>query len=140
MGMLTNQRHELFAQALAAGKTQDQAYKDAGYEPDRPHASRLATNGNVRARVEELQARATEGVVISRQWIIERLVENVNRSKEIDEISARNRALELLGKEYGMFIDKHEIDQTTTVLSADPMTPDEWEAEFGNRLDVAGVN
>ena len=55
MGMLSNQRHELFAQYLASGMTQDAAYEAAGYEPDRGNASRLTAHDSVVARVQELQ-------------------------------------------------------------------------------------
>jgi len=35
MPVLNNPRHELFAQYLAQDKTQDEAYKLAGYKPSR---------------------------------------------------------------------------------------------------------
>ena len=43
MPILSNSRHEIFAQGLAIGKTQKQAYIDAGYKPKgaRQNASRL---------------------------------------------------------------------------------------------------
>jgi hypothetical protein len=41
-----------------------------------------------------------------------------------------NRALELLGKELGMFVDKHELDQTVKVISDEPMTSDEWQRRY----------
>lgn len=52
-------RQELFAQGLAAGKTQIQAYKDAGYSQgdymtNAANASRLANNDKVKARVQTL--------------------------------------------------------------------------------------
>jgi len=64
MPVLTNPRHEAFAQALAKGKTQEEAYTEAGFAPSRHHASRLATNGNVAKRVEEIQAR----VAVKAEW------------------------------------------------------------------------
>lgn len=54
MPSLTNSKHEAFAQALAKGKSQADAYAEAGYAPSEPHASRLARNGKVVARVAEL--------------------------------------------------------------------------------------
>lgn len=55
-GPLKNARHEKFAQGLAEGKTEDQAYRDAGFKPNRHNASRLLnTKENVRDRVKELQ-------------------------------------------------------------------------------------
>ena len=61
MAPLRNAKHEAFACALAEGKSMSEAYEAAGYKSSRPHASRLATNGNIRGRVAELQdAVATE--------------------------------------------------------------------------------
>jgi phage terminase small subunit len=60
MPLLSNSRHERFAHGLASGKNATEAYKDAGYKGDRTAASRLATNVNVQARVQELQAVAAE--------------------------------------------------------------------------------
>jgi phage terminase small subunit len=60
MPVLKNARHEKFAQALAKGKTADEAYVDAGYKPDRGHASRLAANGNIQARLEEIKSRVAD--------------------------------------------------------------------------------
>lgn len=124
MAILDNQRHERFAQALAAGKTADEAYQEAGYAPNRGNAIRLKTNESVAKRVEELKSRIADGVVLSRQWVIERLVENAERAMQVEAVkdssgkptgeyryegSVANRALELLGKEIGMFVDRKEI-------------------------------
>ena len=64
-GPLTNPKHEKFAQGLAKGKSQADAYALAGYEPSEPNASRLTRNDKVTARVAELQSRAAEKVIFS---------------------------------------------------------------------------
>lgn len=56
MPILQNAKHEKFAQELAKLKTQDAAYAAAGYKPNASHASRLARDGKVAARVSELVA------------------------------------------------------------------------------------
>ena len=60
MPVLKNARHEAFAQALAKGKTQEEAYALAGYKPSRHHASHLATKRNVADRVAEIKARVAD--------------------------------------------------------------------------------
>jgi phage terminase small subunit len=55
MPALKNTKHEKFASELAKGASMTAAYKAAGYKPNRQHASRLATNGDIQARVAELQ-------------------------------------------------------------------------------------
>jgi len=58
--VLRNAKHEAFAQALAKGRSQEDAYADAGFKPHRQNASRLMTNDDVRRRVEEIKGRIAE--------------------------------------------------------------------------------
>lgn len=60
MPVLLNPRHEAFAQALAKGKTADEAYAKAGYRANRKNAWRLKTNEDVRGRVAELTGNAAQ--------------------------------------------------------------------------------
>ena len=55
MEILQNARHERFAQNKAKGMSATEAYEKAGYKPSRQHAARLATKGDIVARVAELQ-------------------------------------------------------------------------------------
>jgi len=129
MPALPNPRHELFAQAIAKGASQREAYKAAGYgvKSDAAadaSASRLLSGGKVQARISELQSRAAEKAMLTKAWVIERLLENVERAMEAIPVldaagnptgkyvyngNVANRALELLGKEMNMFIERKEI-------------------------------
>jgi hypothetical protein len=77
----------------------------------------------------------------TRQWVLERLVDNVERALQLadpkdpaTEATARtkydgsvaNRALELLGKELGMFTERTENQHTLHDISDQPLTPDQW--------------
>ncbi len=73
MPVLSNPRHERFAQELAKGKTATQAYIEAGYEPNRHNAARLNTNEHIADRVQEiLKAGAARAEVtverVVREW------------------------------------------------------------------------
>ncbi|UQS95217.1 terminase small subunit [Pseudanabaena phage Pam5] len=131
MPALANPRHERFAQELAKGKSASEAYVAAGYEESRSAASRLSTNVNVQARVTELQERAATNVSISREWVLEQLVENARLAKEAGDISPSNQALNLIGKELGMFVERTENVNIEHVVSDDLPTAEEWEAEHG---------
>jgi hypothetical protein len=102
MPALANPRHERFAQELAKGKSATEAYSEAGYQESRASASRLLTNANVQARVAELQERAAANVVISREWVLEQLIDNAAQAKQQGDIGPSNQALQLIGKEIGM--------------------------------------
>jgi phage terminase small subunit len=71
MAILTNPRHERFAQELAKGKTADEAYQLAGYAENRCNASRLKANENILARVAELQQRGAERAAVTVESLIE---------------------------------------------------------------------
>lgn len=60
MAAIKNARHEAFAQALAKGKTSDEAYVIAGYTENRGNAARLKANEHILSRVAELSEKAAE--------------------------------------------------------------------------------
>lgn len=137
-GPLENPRHERFAQGLAKGLSATEAYEKAGYKPDQPNSSRLTLNDMVRKRVEELQSRIVENVILTKEWVIERLIENANRAMQAVAAadgeykydgSVANKALELLGKEVGMFVDRAEVVNIIHAVSPELPTAAEWERE-----------
>ncbi|HEY6701061.1 MAG TPA: terminase small subunit [Pseudolabrys sp.] len=73
MGILTNPRHELFAQELAKGKSATEAYAGAGYKPCRQNAARLTTNDDIRARLAEIQAQAAKKSEVTVQSLLDEL-------------------------------------------------------------------
>lgn len=60
MAVLSNPKHEQFAQGLAKGLTADEAYVAAGFKESRGNASRLRSNENISKRVEEIVSRGAE--------------------------------------------------------------------------------
>src|SRR6187402_2251038 len=95
--MLTNPRHEKFAQGLAAGMTGDASYAAAGFKADRGHAARLAANGSVRGRLEELQRRAEEKFEMDRNEWLQRLKENADNCNAANDRTAERQALREIG-------------------------------------------
>lgn len=75
MPALSNARHERFAQALAAGKSADEAYKLAGYRPNRGNASRLKSDESIQARLAEL----TEVGTLRAEVTVERVLTELAR-------------------------------------------------------------
>ncbi len=138
---LPNQRHEKFVLGLLEGKTDGRAYEGAGYKPDRSHAARLATNGHISGRLGFLQNEVAEEAVIDAAWVTKRLVENVERAMQVVEVTdakgrptgvytyqgaVANKALELLGRNIGMFKDAPPV-QVNVNLPGD-------ESDFADRL------
>ena len=135
---LKNAKHEHFAQLVSNGEAATRAYVLAGYSEKGAHASatRLLRNAEICSRVAQLRARkeakheqAVTAVVadaaVDKAWVLRNLTQIVKmgmavepvRDEEGNELGelkaanlpAANKALELVGKELGMFIDRKEI-------------------------------
>lgn len=113
--MIKNQRRERFARELAAGKTAKDAYVAAGYSANDSNAAQLSKHPEIQQRLTEINSMATEHAVISKAWILNSLQEVAQRCMG-DKWNAMgaNKALELLGKEAGMFIERQEVGQPGT--------------------------
>ena len=115
MAALANRKHELFAQAIAAGETQDRAYELAGYrksEHSRKAASRLATNVDIQARAATLQERAAIKVECTVDDIARQLDEDRKLAREMGQASAAVSATMGKAKLLGMITDKVQADVT----------------------------
>jgi hypothetical protein len=114
-GPLKNARHERFAQELAKGKSQEDAYRSAGYKGDRTAASRLATNVNVQARLAELKAEAAERTVVTVESITQRLLNIAKKGEDAKDaplLSVARASLMDAAKLNGLIVDKirHGLD------------------------------
>src|SRR5262249_60696392 len=72
--------------------------------------------------------KTVDQVVLTRQWVLDELIRNVHLAEERDDLKARNRALELLGKELKMFVDRSERGKPGEF---DHMTTEEVRARLG---------
>ena len=138
-------KREKFARCIIQGMTQADAYRksynvktNTKNETIQANASRIAADSMVKARLDELRAPIIAKIQLTREWVLEQLIENVSMGKAADPIigkdgehtgelkqnlPAANKALELLGKEIGMFVEKSKVDLTSSVTVT--MTPDD---------------
>jgi phage terminase small subunit len=143
-----------------ASEAYRQAYNtNASAKTIHEKASRLLAEGNVRARFEVLRGkvmeRAVEKTAISKAGVIEKLVANVERAMQAEPVrrktdegkeqvpgeytyngSVANKALELLGKELGMFIDRKEIGGPNEF---DRMSDEELEAFLREPIETLSL-
>ena len=110
MPVLKNTKHELFAQAVAKGKSQDAAYKEAGYKPSIAHASRLAANGKVMARVRQLTEAGAQKAELDVSYVLDgiRGIVETCSAGETFQPTAALKGHELLGKHLGLFKERLE--------------------------------
>ncbi len=126
MPPLKNPKHEIFAQERVRGATQGAAAVAAGYSERtaRTAGSKIENSQMVRARIEDLRAQADrkravqakrqgediiDALALDQTWVLERLRQVFQVAMDKGQLAAANRALELVGKELGMFADKKHI-------------------------------
>jgi phage terminase small subunit len=136
MPALAKVRYEVFAQEIAKGRSAADAYVVAGYRPSAQNAGNLRNKKEILLRVKELMeerehihaqstADAIQSASLTKAWVITHLMENAltclgkqSVKVMVDGASietydrnpgAANRALELLGRELNMFIERHEV-------------------------------
>lgn len=135
---LPNHRHELYSQELAKGYSAEKAYIAAGYRPSKANSHTLRNKKDIQARVAHLlaererlhgqsTAKAIESTALTKAWVIENLRENALKALGKMPVNVMitegqppvmeyqyhptgaNRALELLGREMQMFIERVEV-------------------------------
>jgi phage terminase small subunit len=140
----TSNASEAYRKAYDAGKMSDESVH--------VEACRLLANPKVALRVASVQSKAEERALISKEWVITRLVENVQRAMQAEPVkdpdgsptgeyryegSVANRALELLGKELKMFVDRKEVGKPGEF---DNMDADELRRHIAAEAEALGVS
>lgn len=119
-------RRETFAREYLKDLNGTRAAIAAGYSPATAAqaASRLLRHVKVREIIGEVQAELADAMTLDAAWVLEGLRENYERAmtaapvydregKETGEYvyqgMVANKALELIGKHLGMFVERHEV-------------------------------
>ena len=92
MPILKNIRHERYALGIVKGLTQDAAYEEAGYKPNRGNAGALNAKQHVQERIAELMARAAERVEVTVASLTTQLIEDREVARSLDSPSAAAQA------------------------------------------------
>ena len=108
MPILTNPKHERFAQELAKGKTGDEAYVLAGYKRNKDNASRLKASEGILARVSELLTPSATKAQITIESLTQMYLEDRRLAQEANQLSVSKGAADSLAKLYGLLIDRAE--------------------------------
>ena len=131
---LKNKQHELFCLEIASGQNNTQAAINAGYSEKsaRKTGNRLRTNADISARIDELMAEIASEKVADAQEVMEYLT-SVMRGESQSSVlcligdgmqetiekrpdeKERLKAAELLGKRYGLYTEKVDLDADTSI-------------------------
>lgn len=117
MAVLENAKHELFAQEIAKGRPQREAYKTAGFRAANNNvadvgASRLLSEAKLEARIAELLAvsAVSVGVTVEGQTThLERIAKAAEQLGEVGGLSVARAAHMDIAKLNGLIIEKKEV-------------------------------
>lgn len=114
MPVLSNPRHERFAQEIAKGASAGEAYRLAGYDADAKSAEtagpRLFRNVQVQARVAELQQRGAARAEVTIETILDELKEARELALKCEQASAAVAASMGRAKVAGLIVDKSVVN------------------------------
>lgn len=125
-----NDKTELFCHEYLVDYNASKAAERSGYSAKTAYSqgNRLLKNVEVLSRVRELQSEKTKRLIITQDWVVQQLVDVVKKSKEPEPVmewdyeekalvktgeytfdsKGATKALELLGKHLGMYVEKVE--------------------------------
>ena len=106
-----------FCQEYMVDLNATQAAVRAGYSAKTANVTgfKLLVNPSIAPRIAEMQAEGAQRAELSADWVLQELKGNHKQARENDELGHSNKALELIGKHIGMFIDKQELNSNVTV-------------------------
>jgi hypothetical protein len=114
MPVLPNSRHEKFAQALAQGKTADEAYVEAGFKANRGNAATLKAKQNISDRTAEIKERMAERVIERVAVTVQSLTDELEEARALalaeKQSSAAVSAVMGKAKLHGLLIDKRRLE------------------------------
>jgi hypothetical protein len=121
MPALDNAKHERFAQEIAKGASNREAYRSAGYETKSEaatdaNASRLLSDDKVRSRIAEIQERAATRAEITVASITENLARIARKAEDMDGppgLAVARAAQMDIAKLNGLVVDKKVVAETT---------------------------
>lgn len=143
MPVLPDPKHEAYAQAVAKGKSQTEAYKLAGYKGDRTAASRLSTNVNVRQRVDELTAqiakKAVDASAFEAKTMFEAVLQDIDDAKAAGDYKAavdlRKFLIRCFGYEDSPTLT-HEHVKGSKLATTEPQSGDDDAPQQPDRANV----
>lgn len=131
-------RQEAFVREYLVDLNATQAAIRAGYSAKtaEQQGPRLLGNVGVAEAIRTAQAERAERVQVTADWVVGRLVENVERAMQTEPVRDRegnetgeyvyagavaNKALELLGKHLGLFTDRVDVTSGGKAVAAPPI-------------------
>lgn len=126
------QKQEKFAQCVASGMSQADAYRTAYNSKGKPetaqaNASRMMANSMVAARVNEIQKEGAKQAAYTLAEHLKRLDSLSRGAEQAEKYEAAIKAEELRGKASGLYTERHDLTTNGESINrpASELTDDE---------------
>lgn len=86
---------------------------------------------------EQVENKLADKIVLTREWVIEQLIDNVQKAKAESDYSASNTALRMLGLEVGMGVERKEIGKANEFAN---LSTEELRRDITERAAKLGIN
>jgi hypothetical protein len=135
MPVLTNPRYERFANFVAQGKTQYEAYELCGYKPSNGNPCKLASNPAVAQRIKEILEKTAAKSLITTESLVAEAEEARVAAMHSGQNSAACAAVKIKSVLSGKWIERAEIG---TAGEFDALADDELERMLAERVARLG--
>src|SRR5436190_23244334 len=131
MPLLSNARHERFAQEIASSKSYFEAHQTAGFKPNDGNASKLAARPEIQAWVKEIKGKGAVRAEVTLAGLIAEAAGIQAAATRAEQYSAAVAALTAKAKLAGLWIERGEHNNTNVHygISDQPLSEDEWAAK-----------
>ena len=142
MPVLSNQRHELFCQALAKGKRTGEAYVLAGFKQNDGNAATLKGKQSILDRLAELQgeiaSKMTNELAMTKDDVLRELAVLAKATIAADNIKANDKRAACVdyARVKGWLIERHEHGEAGEFEAMDDNTLEAW---LEKRMESAGM-
>jgi Viral alkaline exonuclease len=109
MPVLSNPRHEKFAQLLVQGRTEYEAYEACHYKPNRGNPCKLARNPLIVERVKELTQEAAKRTIFDKEKLIEMHNRIFNQGMSSGQLAPAGTAVKEISVLTGHRIERQEV-------------------------------
>jgi hypothetical protein len=111
MARKLSEKQKAFVREYLRDSNGSQAAIRAGYSPtsSRTTSSRMLANENIQSAIMAGRNRVAAKAEVTAAWVIEQLIDNHRKANECGQLTASNKALELVGRHLGMFPIKQEV-------------------------------
>jgi len=136
---LRNHRRELFAQAIAQGKSAAEALRVAGYADNFRNGTRMKMNEDVQRRIADLQAIAAGRAEITTASLIEDAQRIQDMAEKAGQATAAIQALKAKAILSGKWVESRTVEQTVVNKEPATMSLDEIRDEIRKFRDAGSA-